>query len=194
MSLRKALSAIVFIAASLFGLSSVASASIINVLVETNDFDEISIDGFFELDTTNPESWEVTDWSLNVTLNADPNLNPLNSFFVTNVGTSTISFNAYDPLCDMNGDCLNSLDLTFAQIGSVSAGMQLGVTSVCATTSTLAFAPATSTVCNSSTASVTFMVSAVNGGAVGAVPEPTALALFGIGMLVIYPIQRRLFR
>ncbi len=196
MSLRKALSPIIFIAASFLGLSSVASASIINVLVETNDFDAISIDGFFELDTTNPESWEVTDWSLDVTVNSDPNLNPFNSFSVASAGTSMISFIANSPLaaCDVNGDCLNSVDLTFAPIGNVSAGTQLGVTSVCATTSTLALATAIWTVCNSSTASITVMVTAVTGGGVGAVPEPTALALFGIGMLVIYPIQRRLYR
>ena len=191
MSLRKALSPIVFIAASLFGLSSVASASMLNILVETNDYDVISVDGFFNLDTTDPDNWEVSDWSLNVTLEGDPNFNLSNSVAVTNAAGSMVSFVANSPIgiCDMYGTCLSRVDFTFQPIGVITGTTQVGVDSLCVTLASVTFAP--NQVCNTSTTSVMFTATPV---AVAAVPEPTAIALFGIGMLVIYPIQRRLYR
>jgi len=194
MSLRKARSTVILIVASMFSFSSVASASLIQVLVETNDYDAISVDGYFELDTTNPEEWVVSDWSLNVTLNEDPVLDTTNSmaFFTASATSSSVSFVAASAggICGSNNECLTQLDIAFDPIGSAGQATVLSVSSVCATTMQLAFAPTTSTTCNRSTASIILTASTV----VVPVPEPTAIVLFGIGMLAIYPIQRRLHR
>jgi hypothetical protein len=196
MSLRKALSPILFIAASLSGLSSAASASMFYFSVETNDYDLIGVDGFFVLDTT--DGGAVTDWDLNVTLQEDPGFTMANSWTTADVSAagSMISFIANNPMdmCDSNGDCISQLDIVLQPIGAITGPTVIGVDSVCAwvTSTTVTFAPNTRQVCNSMTSSVMFTASPAGG--VAAVPEPTALALFGIGMLVIYPIQRRLYR
>jgi len=153
--------------------------------------DLIAVDGFFILDTTDPNNWEVPDWSLNVTLEGDPGLTMLLSMAVTDTAGSMVSAIANDPMgiCDSFNTCLHSVDFTFQPIGSIGQPTQLTVTSLCVTLALVSFAP--NQACNTNTASALFMASPV---AVGAVPEPTALAPFGIGMLVIHPIQRRRYR
>jgi len=157
--------------------------------VASDETDLILVDGFFEIDTNAVDGFAVSDWSLDVTVVGDPNFNITNSIGTFGAGatSSTITFDAFTAtsVCDGGGTCIQSLRFDTTPITATGGTIAL-VSPVSVCVSFVAVAPSNCTIITNNTmTSVQLM-----GTVVSAVPEPSGIALFGIGMLAVYPLVR----